>query len=324
MSFGVRSSGSGAQARRRNVLTVLTLLAVVLCLSSITRSDAATSDPTLTAGTTQPSSPPLTIGDLTDRLAISVDAGIALTDASFGQVHQLTHDGGFDPSWSPDGSSIAYRLLLADDDGEIWVVDVATGDAHDLVNDPVSSDWGPDWSPDGGRIAYSSNRGVGGISVFVMDADGSAQHAVSPGHGEYPAWAPDGQSIAYAGGPYYDIRIVNADGTNDREVTTGPAYDMYPAWSPDGEWIAYETQADYYPALTEPGMGPELEIHVVRPDGTDDRRVTNDHVEDYFPTWTPDGRFLTWVRHGRIVAARPDGTGMVELGNGNFPDWSAS
>ena len=129
------------------------------------------------------------------------------------------------------------------------------------------------------------------------------------------------KQIVYAGGSYYDIRITGADGANDRALTSSPAYDMGPAWSPDGQWIAYHTQADYYPKLGEPGQGPEMEIHLVRPDGSDDHRITADRVEDSFPAWSPDGRFLMWSRHGELVVARPDGSGMVEVGPGNFPSW---
>jgi hypothetical protein len=44
-------------------------------------------------------------------------------------------------------------------------------------------------------------------------------------------------------------------------------------------------------------------------------------VEDSFPAWSPDGQYLMWSRHGELVVARPDGTGMIEIGSGNFPAW---
>jgi TolB protein len=270
--------------------------------------------------TAVPSGPPVDLAELTGRISFAYDDGIWVSNADGTDRHQLTKDGGFDPTFSPDGRQIAYRLLLAADDGEIWLMDSDGGHPRDLVNDPEFSDWGPAWSPDGKQIAFDSNR-VGGLAVWVMDADGSGQHAVTNGHGEYPAWSPDGMQIVYAGGSYYDIRITGADGTNDRALTSSPAYDMGPAWSPDGQWIAYHTQADYYPELGEPGQGPEMEIHLVRPDGSDDHRITADRVEDSFPAWSPDGRFLMWARHGELVVARPDGSGMVEIGPGNFPSW---
>ena len=96
---------------------------------------------------------------------------------------------------------------------------------------------------------------------------------------------------------------------------------MGPVWSPDGHWIAYHTQSDHHPDVGETGQGPEMEIHLVRPNGLDDHRITDDMTEDSFPTWSPDSQFLMWVRHGELVVARADGTGMIEIGPGNFPHW---
>ncbi len=267
-----------------------------------------------------PSGPPVDLAELTGTIAFAHDTGVWIADADGTNRRQLTTDGGFDPTLSPDGSRIAYRLLLAADDGEIWVMDVDGENKRDLVNDPAFSDWGPAWSPDGKRIAYSCNR-IGGLAIWLMDADGANQHVVTRGHGEYPAWSPDGNRIAYAGGSYYDIWVVGADGSSAGPVTETAAYDMGPAWSPDGAWIAYHTQSDWYPDLVESGMGDEMEIHVVRPDGSDDRRITADQVEDSFPAWSPDGRYIMWVRHGELVVARPDGSGRIEIGPGNFPSW---
>ena len=257
---------------------------------------------------------------LSGRIAFSYDDGIWVANADGSDRRCVSSDGGFDPTFSPDGSQIAYRLLLATDDGEIWVMDADGRNRHDLVNDPEFSDWGPAWSPDGRHIAFDSNRRVG-LAIWSMNADGSDQHIVTQGHGEYPSWSPDSNRLAYSGGDYYDIRVVDADGSDDVALTTSPAYDMGPAWSPDGMWIAYHTQADYYPNLGEAGMGPEMEIHLVRPDGSDDHRITMDRVEDGFATWSPDSRYLMWARHGQLVVARPDGTGLVDIGPGNFPTW---
>ena len=267
-----------------------------------------------------PSGPPVLRSDLAGTIAFAYDDGIWVGDADGGNRRRLTRDGGFDPTQSPDGRRIVYRLLLEHDDGEIWAMDASGANRHNLVNDPAFSDWGPAFSPDGKRIAFDSNR-IGGLALWLMGADGSHQQILTRGHGEYPTWSPDGTQLAYAGGTYYDIRIVAADGSKDRALTNSPAYDMGPAWSPDGQFIAYHTQADSYPDLGEPGMGPEMEIHMIRPDGSDDRRITDDNVEDSFPTWSPDGRYLMWARHGQLVVARPDGSGRIDIGPGNFPSW---
>jgi TolB protein len=341
-----RAAASSARFRdrSRNPIAVIGLAVLLAgCVgpaprgSSATESAVATTGPVSTASavaatTTRPASPipsvpaavatgdPISRGDLRGGIAFAYDDGDWVSDASGGHRRQLTHDGGFDPTFSPDGSRIAYRLLLAADDGEIWVMDAAGGHRHDPVNDPDFSDWGPAWSPDGREIAYDSNRRVG-LAIWLMQVDGSNQCIITDGHGEYPSWSPDGKRIAYSGGDYYDIHVVDVDGSNDVAITISLAYDMGPAWSPDRQWIAYHTQADYYPSLGESGMGPEMEIHLIRPDGSGDHRITVDQVEDSFAAWSPDGRFLMWSRHGELVVARTDGSGMIDIGPGNFPSW---
>jgi len=306
--------------RWRQVALCVTVLAIGGCQTSQSVPTAAASDTPPSPSAVQSSEASIAVSDLTGDLAFSYDTGIWVSHADGTSARQVTSDGGFDPTWSPDGTSIAYRLLTERDDGEIWIVRADGTDAHDLVNDPAFSDWGPAWSPDGRKIAFNSNRS-GGLTIWVMNADGTGQHQLTKGHGEYPSWSPDGLRLVYAGGSYYDIRVVNLDGSDDHALTTDPAYEMAPAWSPDGSSIAYETQADYYPDVTEAGMGDQMEIHTMNPDGSADRRITSDQVEDYFPTWSPDGRFLMWTRHGQLVVAHQDGSAMTIIRAGNFPAW---
>jgi Tol biopolymer transport system component len=72
-------------------------------------------------------------------------------------------------AWSPDGRYLA--LARGDGDFEIFVVDVATGEARKLTdNERVNDQW-PTWSPDSRHIAYLSD-GEDGPGVHVVPVDG--------------------------------------------------------------------------------------------------------------------------------------------------------
>jgi TolB protein len=85
------------------------------------------------------------------------------------------------PVWSPDGRTLAVQVNSRVQKGSahIWVVDVASGDAHKLAaHEGAYLDETPSWFPDGKRIAFQSNR-TGRMEVWVMNVDGSGQRQVT-------------------------------------------------------------------------------------------------------------------------------------------------
>ena len=74
----------------------------------------------------------------------------------------------------------------------------------------------------------------------------------------------------------YEIYIMNADGSGQRNLTNAAGEDEYLTWSPDGQRIAFETERD--------GNG---EIYVMNADGSDLHRLTNNGAIDGDPSWSP-------------------------------------
>ena len=83
-----------------------------------------------------------------------------------------------------------------------------------------------------------------------------------------------------------DIYIMDADGSNIRQLTASSADDQLPAWSPDGSQIAFTSFRD----------GPS-EIYVMNVDGTNLRNLTGDAIDGGFPTWSPDGNQIAFSSH---------------------------
>jgi TolB protein len=101
-----------------------------------------------------------------------------------------------------------------------------------------NSDSAPSWSPDGLKIAFQSFRD-GDYDIYVMNADGSAQRAVTNNtvDDEDPAWSPDGQKIAFESyrprGGQAQIFVINADGSKETRLTnTKTGGNEFSDWQP--------------------------------------------------------------------------------------------
>ena len=161
------------------------------------------------------------------------------------------------PSWSPDGSRIAFSNSFT---RTAYVVDMDGQNLHEVMDgadDPV-------WSPDGQKLAYvevdPENHSVG---LAVARADGNGRRRLTAGRVLSPSWSPDGNTIAFVRdlGSSSEIEVIKVDGTGERVVVDRAASFPGPAWSPGGDAIAYTS-------LAEPSG-----VRVVDPDGTNERIV---------------------------------------------------
>lgn len=136
------------------------------------------------------------------------------------------------PSWSPDGTQIAFCSSRSGAP-QIYVIGVDGGGLRRVTHEG-SYNTSPSWSPKGDRIAYASRLG-GRFQVFTVNVDGTGAQQVTntAGTNEDPSWAPDGRYLIFSStrGGRARLYVSDLTGTNQVQLTDGSGDDTSPTWS---------------------------------------------------------------------------------------------
>ena len=166
------------------------------------------------------------------------------------------------------------------------------------------------FSPAGDRIVFTSARD-GDLELYSMAPDGSDVIRLTdrPGYDGGAFYSPDGSQIIwrahYPGeGPELEdyrrllsqgllrpgeleIYIMDADGSNQRQLTQLGGANFAPYWHPSGEKIVFSSNHH------DPD-GRDFEIYMINLDGSGLTRITYSEGFDGFPVFSPDGQHLVF------------------------------
>ncbi|MBI3191099.1 MAG: PD40 domain-containing protein [Pedosphaera parvula] len=170
-------------------------------------------------------------------------------------------------------------------------------------------------SRDGKRIVFTSKRD-GDFDIYTMDATGRNARRLTRelGYDGGPFFSPDGKKIVYRAhhpktpeevADYKELLqtdllrptrlelwVMDADGSNKRQVTSNGAANFAPFFHPDGQRIIFASN------LHNP-RGRNFDLYVIHFDGTGLERVTYHESFDAFPMFSSDGKKLIWASNRR-------------------------
>jgi TolB protein len=230
------------------------------------------------------------------------------------------------PSWTPDGSALAYSswdTVASGGETDIVLSYIYKG-VREVPTKGVASNFNPEFSPDGSLIAFNSNRD-GESEIYLMNRDGSNIRRLTNNRAidSTPTWSPSGNQIAFVsdrdspGTP--KLYWMNADGTGQRRVAVPDSWADKPSWAPAPyNEIAYSARV---------GGGFDIKVYDIASQTV--RSVTSGEGSNESPAYSANGKHIAFssTRQGRaqIFTIGRDGRGLRQItreGTNTTPAWS--
>jgi TolB protein len=207
------------------------------------------------------------------------------------------------PSWSPDGSHLAY-VSFETGHAAIYVQSLYTNQRI-LLADFRGSNSAPAWSPDGKQLAVVLTRD-GGSQIYLIKPDGSGIRRLtfSGAIDTEPNFSPDGQTLLFTSdrGGSAQIYRMPVDGGSEQRMTFGEGTNYSPRHSPDGKGFvfAHRSNGKFYIATQDFLSG---QVEILTAGGWEKK-----------PSFAPNGKLILFASEarGRGILATVSSDGLVQ------------
>lgn len=235
----------------------------------------------------------------------------------------------FYPSFAPEGRSVLFVSNMSGEKDrlgnvayDIYEQDIFTGELKRLTSQ-LGILTAPEVSPDGTQIVFKNSDGRLN-DIWLMARDGANPRPIygsQTAQGWDPTWSPDGRQILFAGYDQYfavQLFIIDADGSNARQITQMQKLRGRTDWSSQGRIVTYA------------GEPWNRELYLMNTDGSDLRQLTPGGGNSQGPSFSPDGNWVAFTayfdRYGddngcEIYIIRIDGSGLRRLTDNAYCDW---
>jgi dipeptidyl aminopeptidase/acylaminoacyl peptidase len=203
------------------------------------------------------------------------------------------------PRWSPDGKYLAFLSARSEGKTQVWLLNRSGGEAQRVTDTPQDVDDFA-WSPDGTRLVLVLRDPSEEELAAVKTKDKEKEDANDKKPKTKKPWVIDRLQFKTDEVGYLDRRrahlyVLDLATGSLTQITSGDYDDGRPAWSPDGRLIAFASNR----SKPDPDRTYNTDIWVVAASNTDKgaqlTQVTTNPGDDDMPSWSPDGKFITYI-----------------------------
>ena len=284
--------------------------------------------------------------------AARVDSLIRPGESHFAELWQLTFGGeNAEAYWSADGAKLIFQATRGDwPCDQMYVMDLRTGVESRVSTGRGRCTCGYFYDHDR-RVLFASTHLAGdscppppdyshgyvwpvypGYDIFTARPDGSDLRRLTdtPGYDAEATLSTDGNWVVFTSVRDGDLEIykMHPDGSGLARLTHEPGYDGGPFFSHDGKWICFRAchpadsaLAEYRGLLARHLVRPtQMDLWVMRADGSGKRQVTGDPGASFAPYFTPGDRAILYSTNRDDPHGRNFDLYLVGLGPGAVPE----